>query len=73
MIPGFAERRIRTEEAEIHVSFGGSGPPLLLLHGFPETHFCWHRAAPLLARHFSVVCPDLRGYGESRGPVGGSP
>jgi len=66
MIPGFAERRIATPDAEIYVSYGGSGPPLLLLHGYPQTHACWHRVAPLLAADFTVICPDLRGYGESR-------
>ena len=66
MIAGFAERRIATAGAEIAFATGGAGPPLLLLHGYPQTHACWHRAAPLLARHFTVVCPDLRGYGASR-------
>jgi haloacetate dehalogenase len=65
-IPGFAERRIATPDAELHVATGGSGPPLLLLHGYPETHYCWHLVAPALARAFTVVCPDLRGYGRSR-------
>jgi haloacetate dehalogenase len=65
-IPGFVERRVATKDAELHVSVGGSGPPLLLLHGFPETHLCWHLVAPRLARSFTVVCPDLRGYGRSR-------
>ena len=65
-IPGFSERRITTKEAELFVATGGSGPPLLLLHGYPETHFCWHRVAPVLARSFTIVCPDLRGYGQSR-------
>jgi haloacetate dehalogenase len=44
---------------------GGSGPPLLLLHGYPQSHVCWHRVAPALARRFTIVCPDLRGYGDS--------
>ena len=66
MIPGFAERRVAADEAEVHLEIGGSGPPLLLLHGYPETHACWHRVAPLLAADFTVVCPDLRGYGDSR-------
>ena len=66
MIAGFAERRIAVEDADLHVAIGGSGPPLLLLHGYPETHQCWHLVAPLLARSFTVVCPDLRGYGKSR-------
>ena len=47
----------------------GSGSPLLLLHGFPETHFAWHKVAPELAKHFSLVIPDLPGYGDSTGPA----
>ena len=66
LIPGFAERRVATSAAAIAVAVGGSGPPLLLLHGYPETHVCWHKVAPALARSFTVVCPDLRGYGASR-------
>ena len=69
MLEGFATRRIDTSEASIHLAFGGAGPPLLLLHGYPQSHVCWHLVAPRLARHFTVVCPDLRGYGESRGPA----
>jgi haloacetate dehalogenase len=49
---------------------GGSGPPLLLLHGFPQTRVLWRAAAPLLARHFTLVMPDLRGYGRSDKPRG---
>lgn len=52
-------------EANRRVRSGGSGPAVVLLHGHPRTHTTWHRAAPLLARNFTVVCPDLRGYGES--------
>jgi haloacetate dehalogenase len=69
MFEGFSERRISTGEAEIFVRTGGDGPPLLLLHGFPQTHMAWHRVAPLLARQFTLVLPDLRGYGRSRGPA----
>jgi haloacetate dehalogenase len=69
MLDGFATRRIDTGEASIHLAVGGAGPPLLLLHGYPQTHVCWHLVAPQLARRFTVVCPDLRGYGESRGPA----
>jgi haloacetate dehalogenase len=68
MFEGFAERRIAVSEAELHCLTGGSGPPLLLLHGYPQTHVAWHRVAPRLMRHFSLVVPDLRGYGRSRGP-----
>jgi haloacetate dehalogenase len=69
MFEGFAERRIDVGEAEIFLRQGGQGPPLLLLHGYPQTHVIWHRVAPVLARHFSLVIPDLRGYGRSRGPA----
>ena len=49
---------------------GGSGPPVLLLHGYPETHAMWHKVAPALARDYTVVCADLRGYGDSSKPKG---
>ena len=65
---GFTLERIDAGEAELRVRHGGSGPPLLLLHGHPRTHVTWHRVAPLLADRFTVVCPDLRGYGESSKP-----
>jgi haloacetate dehalogenase len=68
LYPGFATHRISTEGAEIFARVGGSGPPLLLIHGYPQTHVCWHRIAPELRRHFTLVLPDLRGYGESLGP-----
>jgi len=53
---------------EVSVRCGGEGPPLLLLHGFPQTHAIWHRVAPQLARHYFLVMPDLRGYGDSAKP-----
>jgi haloacetate dehalogenase len=65
---GFALERIDTGEATIRLRHGGEGPPIVLLHGHPRTHTTWHRVAPLLAREHTVVCPDLRGYGESSGP-----
>jgi haloacetate dehalogenase len=65
---GFALERIDTGEAVLRVRHGGSGPPLLLLHGHPQTHVMWHLVAPRLAEEFSVVVPDLRGYGESSKP-----
>jgi haloacetate dehalogenase len=55
-------------EAELRVPYGGSGPAVLLLHGHPRTHVTWHQVAPLLAEQFTVVCPDLRGYGQSSKP-----
>ena len=66
---GFAHRRIRTRNADLSVLTGGSGPPLLLLHGYPQNHVMWHAVAPRLIDRFSLVIPDLRGYGESRGPA----
>ncbi len=68
LFPGFAERRIKTEGAEIFLRTGGSGPPLLLLHGYPQAHVCWHKIAPELARHCTLVIPDTRGYGASSVP-----
>src|SRR3954451_9822305 len=65
---GFALERIDTGEATIRVRHGGDGPPVVLLHGHPRTHTTWHRVAPLLAREHTVVCPDMRGYGESTAP-----
>ena len=72
LMPGFAVERVATGGAEIHCAIGGSGPPLLLLHGNPLTHVSWHRVAPLLAERFTVVAPDLRGYGDSSKPDGGA-
>jgi haloacetate dehalogenase len=68
LFPGFRPRRIRTRESEIHAVVGGDGPPVLLLHGYPQSHACWHRVAPALVSRFTVVCPDLRGYGDSGRP-----
>ena len=68
MFEGFALERIDVGEAELRVRHGGAGPAVLLLHGHPRTHATWHRVAPLLARDFTVVCPDLRGYGQSSKP-----
>src|SRR5215218_7290392 len=65
---GFELSMIETEEATIRVRRGGSGPPVLLLHGHPQTHMMWHRVAPRLARDFTVVAADLRGYGDSSKP-----
>jgi haloacetate dehalogenase len=64
----FEPSEIDTEETHIFVRRGGTGPPLLLLHGFPQTHLMWRSVAPLLASDFTVVCADLRGYGRSGCP-----
>ena len=69
MFEGFTQRRITTSGAEIAVWTAGSGTPLLLLHGYPQTHAMWHLVAPALAQEYTVVCPDLRGYGDSSKPV----
>jgi haloacetate dehalogenase len=68
MFEGFSLERIDVGEVVLRVRHGGAGPPLLLLHGHPRTSATWHRVAPLLARSHTVVCPDLRGYGESSKP-----
>lgn len=68
MFDGFHLEHIRLPEATLRVRHGGSGPPVLLLHGHPRTHATWHRVAPLLAAHHTVVCPDLRGFGGSTIP-----
>lgn len=68
MFGGFAREQVETDSATINLIYGGSGDPLLLLHGYPQTHVCWHEVAPRLAEHFTVVCPDLRGCGDSTKP-----
>lgn len=70
-IEGFEHRDIAVSGATIRVARAGSGPPLLLLHGYPQTHIIWRHVAPRLARRFEVVCADLRGYGDSSKPTGG--
>jgi len=68
LFPGFAAHWIDTEAGRIFARSGGNGPPVVLLHGFPQTHACWHRIAPALAETHGVVCMDLRGYGWSSTP-----
>jgi haloacetate dehalogenase len=68
MFPDFSLDRISVSDAELRVRHGGRGPAVLLVHGHPRTHTTWHRLAPLLARDHTVVCPDLRGYGQSSKP-----
>ncbi len=69
--PGFTSEMVETSGATIRTLRGGNGPPLLLLHGHPQTHVCWHKIAAPLAEHFTVVLTDLRGYGDSSKPAGG--
>lgn len=64
----FDKVQIKTNGAEINLVHGGSGSPLLLLHGYPQTHVMWHEVAPRLTHSFHVICPDLRGYGDSSKP-----
>lgn len=72
MFSGFREREIDVgDDIAIFTRVGGAGPPLLLLHGFPQTHVCWHKIADRLAKTFTVVATDLRGYGASSKPPGG--
>ena len=68
MFEGFDRRRIETDETVVNLVVGGSGPPVLLLHGYPQTHVMWHRVAPRLAERHTVVAADLRGYGDSGKP-----
>jgi haloacetate dehalogenase len=70
MFEGFHRKRIETAEATINLVHGGTGPPLLLLHGYPQTHAIWRKVGPSLAERFTVVAPDLRGYGDSDKPRG---
>jgi haloacetate dehalogenase len=71
MFEGFTASKVQTTGATIHALKGGKGPPLLLLHGYPQTHVLWHKIAPRLAENFTVVAADLRGYGDSSKPADG--
>jgi haloacetate dehalogenase len=71
MFDGFERVRVDTGQATIAAVHGGTGPPVLLLHGFPQTSAMWHQVAPALARRFTVVAADLRGYGDSSRPPSG--
>ena len=71
MFEGFQEHTIRLGKGiEIHARVGGSGPPVLLLHGYPQTHVCWHKVAPALASRFTVVAADLSRLVMQRSPAG---
>ncbi len=72
MFEGFRTTRIATSGAAINLRIGGAGRPVLLLHGYPQSHVMWHKVAPGLAQHFTVVAPDLRGYGDSSKPPSGA-
>src|SRR5215475_11506819 len=66
LFPGFKPMRINTSGATINAVVGGTGPPVLMLHGYPQTHVMWHKVAPGLAERFTVVAADLRGYGDRK-------
>ncbi len=66
--PGFVRERVRVNGIELNLVRGGEGSPVLLLHGYPQTHVLWHKVAPKLAERYAVVAPDLRGYGDSDKP-----
>jgi haloacetate dehalogenase len=70
-IDGFDYTQVRVGSTNYRAGTAGEGPPVLLLHGFPETHYCWHRVAPALAEGHSIVVCDLKGYGDSRSEPGG--
>ena len=70
MFEDFERVRVEARDAEINAVRGGSGPPVLLLHGYPQTHAMWHLVAPRMAEEFTVVAADLRGYGDSSKPFG---
>ncbi len=69
MFDNFTKTRIKANGVSINLVHGGVGPPLLLLHGYPQTHVEWHKIAPKLAEYYTVVAPDLRGYGDSEKPA----
>jgi len=68
MFDGFTRELIETSETTINLVRSGRGYPVLLLHGYPQTHVCWHRVAPIIAERFTVICADLRGFGDSGKP-----
>lgn len=70
MFESFETRSLAVNGVTINVVMKGNGPPLLLLHGYPQTHVMWHKIAPALAEHYTVVAADLRGYGDSSKPAG---
>lgn len=72
LLPGFRWYDVKVDGIRIRTTVGGTGAPLLLLHGHPQMHLTWHKIAPILAKRFTVVATDLRGYGDSAKPDGGA-
>ena len=68
MLENFISKKIKTTDALINTKIAGTGPPILLMHGYPQTHLMWHKIAPQLSKKFTVVVTDLRGYGDSSKP-----
>jgi haloacetate dehalogenase len=71
LFPGFRLLDVAVPGSHVRLRTGGEGPPLLLLHGYPQTHVLWHKVAARLKRHFTIIAADLRGYGDSAKPEGG--
>ena len=69
-VPGIAHKRVRANGVELHVATAGEGPPVVLLHGWPQHWYCWRRMIGPLAERYSVLAPDLRGWGWSEAPPG---
>ncbi|MDP6785005.1 MAG: alpha/beta fold hydrolase, partial [Alphaproteobacteria bacterium] len=65
MFKNFIKKFVKVKKGKVFCRIGGKGPPLLLLHGYPQTHLMWHKTAPKLAENFTVIAADLRGYGAS--------
>ena len=68
MFEGFKSKYVQVKKGKVFCKIKGDGPPLLLLHGYPQTHLMWHKTAPELSKSFTVVAADLRGYGNSLTP-----
>ena len=69
MFSGFKKNFVKVNKGKIFCRFKGNGPPLLLLHGYPQTHVMWHKVSPELVNNYTVICPDIPGYGKSFKPT----